>query len=114
MSKTHILAQADKDWADEFSCEYFGVYTKEQWNEFCKKVKDAWGSHDDIEVSFGTNESLSFSSYADWLQSFTVKAITEEEANAITKNLGETFGTGSGALTYILEILNRDGEDSDL
>jgi hypothetical protein len=112
--KTHVVAQASKDWADEFSCEFFGVYTREKWNDLVEKLRKAWEKRDSsVEISFGTNESLEFADFQEWFESFTVAEISEEEADFLTRTFGQTFGTGSGALSCILSAVKDIDEDED-
>jgi hypothetical protein len=78
----HLLITADIDWADEFSCSMFGVFTDEQWKVLCGKTKkyfekwekgerndDAYSESGEVEAGFGTNESLTFSNVKAFLLS---------------------------------------------
>jgi hypothetical protein len=121
----HLLIIASIDWADEFNCDMFGVFTDEQWKTLCEKTKKffkKWETDDfkddeekpysesgEVECGFGTNEYLTFSSYEDWIGNFETKVITQEQYNFLKKSFGKTWGTASGAFY----IANRD-EDGDV
>lgn len=122
----HLLVKASIDYADEFNCETFGVFTDKEWNDLCAEVKTAfknldneeeeendeeepdesWADTKEVEVYFGTNECLTFDSYKDWLANFAVKEITATEAKFLENNFGHTFGTGSD----IFDIADRINE----
>ena len=91
---THKLIKYTADYADEFDCEGFGVFESTKWKSLCEKVEKSFVNCDNVEVSFGTNESLYFDSYESWIKSFSEVDISEEEYNFIMKNFGKTFGTG--------------------
>lgn len=110
----YLLLTANIDWADEFGCEMFGVFTDKQWEKLCEKTKalfkrfenpsenddeDEFGYSEsgEVEACFGTNESLQFGSYKDWVGKFTKKEITKEQYDFLKKTFGQVYGTGSGA-----------------
>ena len=121
----YLLITADIDWADEFSCSMFGVFTDEQWKTLCYKTKKyfgkwAKGERDDnafsesgeVEAGFGTNESLTFSDYKKWIGEFEVKEITEEQYNFLQSSIfvfGELVHAmdleGLGGFGYSYETL---------
>lgn len=122
----HLLITADIDWADEFSCSMFGVFTDEQWKTLCDRTKkffkkwakgerndDAYSESGEVEAGFGTNESLTFSDYKEWIGKFEVKEITEEQYNFLKKTFGKTWGTGCGAFNVGAD-LDEDGDPIEL
>jgi hypothetical protein len=101
MSK--VLVIMDKDYADEFDCEAFAVFDSEQdWLLALDKIKTI----EEEEFFFGSNEYLCDFDDGD----FTVKEISDEEAEIISKlffsEFSKGFGTGSRVLTDIDEILD--------
>jgi crotonobetainyl-CoA:carnitine CoA-transferase CaiB-like acyl-CoA transferase len=123
----YLLLTAEIDYADEFYCEMFGVFTDEQWKALCEKTKkffdgdaekeddeedDEYGYGNDTEVYFGTNEALNFSDYKDWLQNFKKKEITKAQYDFLKDTFGKTWGTGSGAFT--VGNRNADGDPIEI
>lgn len=97
-----LLIKASICWADEFDCEVFGVFTDKEWKDICKKTKKTFEENGQIEVAFGTNQCLEFSSYEDWLCHFKKTEITGLEAKFLKDNFGNMYGTGSG----VFEVYN--------
>ncbi len=104
--KTHVLVKATPNYADEFNCDSFGVFSKATWEMICKRTKTEFTENSDVEVCFGTNESLQFHDYKDWERDAEVTEITEDEAKFLIKLFdGDnsdilterfTYGTGDG------------------
>ena len=109
----YIIAKYNKCYADEFDCEGFGIYTKKDWEKICKKTEAAFEKCNHVEVSFGTNEGLDFSSYDEWFDSFDITEIEEDEANKLIKIFGESFGTGSNMLDVVVYMDGDDIDDGD-
>lgn len=110
--KTHVLVVSKKDYADEFDCEFFGIFKFEDWNRLCKKTEKAWGNILDFEVYFGTNECMIYDNYQDWLDSFKIREITAEEAKFLRQCFGSRFGTGSAAFDAAT-ILKEQSEENE-
>ena len=107
------MVKYTKDYADEFDCEGFGVYPKKDWDKTCKKTEIAFEDCHNVEVPFGTNEGLTFSSYDDWFDSLEVIEIEEEDAKKLIKLFGESFGTASSMLDVATYIESDEEEDDD-
>lgn len=97
-----VLVKFEKDWADEFDVRGFAVYDKEEWEkdlaEFkeCTEFGGAW---------FGTNEGWEGSEILgnkeDWVRSWEVTEISDDEAAVLGKffgypYVGPCFGTFKG------------------
>lgn len=105
MSK-YILAKADVDWADEFSCVCFEVSTKDAWEAYAEEVKKAFAKTSrGVEIYFGTNEAMEIDSADEWFRNIKTQEITEDEANFLRKAFAPSYtkkgapfswGTGSG------------------
>lgn len=118
----YLLVTAIIDYADEFNCEMFGIFTDEQWKSLCDKTKkffnkfeegldgeetdETYSESGEVEAYFGTNEALIFSDYKSWLKNFDKKEITKEQYDFLNKNFGKTWGTGSEA--FFIGIRNED------
>jgi hypothetical protein len=109
----YLLVTGNIDYADEFYCEMFGVFTEDEWNELCKKTKKFFKNHSEVECYFGTNEQLIFEDYAHWVGSFKKKEISKEEADFLKKTFGDTFGTGSNAFDIHEQEEEDDGWGDD-
>lgn len=99
-----ILLKCSFNYADEFDCEFFNIVTEEWWDKFKIDIKKA---RYPIECYFGTNEGLTFDSYEDILLGITIIPITDKEHKIITKHLGDSFGTASGAIEDISDQANN-------
>lgn len=119
---THVFVKASVCWADEFDCEICGAWSKEDWKDLVSTTKkafdnrgkvklDEYGRGGEIEIGFGTNESLTVSNYNEWFSAFTVKDISKDEFNILRKCLAPsyakgsfTFGTGDGYFHIVERI----------
>lgn len=77
-----LLLTFKKDWADEFDCEGFAFISEEQWEY---KKKEAEECEFPREVYFGTNECFKFKSAKNFINSFKLKSIFDEDVNKLKK-----------------------------
>lgn len=117
MSK--LLIKYNADWADEFSCEGFAIFDKEDWKNHCKEVKKAFKKiGGEVEIGFGTNEAFTVLSYEDWESYFEIIDLGDADISIFEKYFFNSydnriqFGTGSNLIDP-LEILNDKIEDID-
>ena len=126
----HLLVKGLVDYADEFDCEFFGIFTDKEWDDLCAEVKHAFEKQEDkeekvdldaepdadpdefrfpkeYEVYFGTNECLRFESYENWFEAFEVREISKEDYMFLKVQFGEQYGTGASAVFGIAEQLNE-------
>ena len=111
-----VFVKCNVCYADEFDCEFFGVFPKEVWE---KKVEASKNISGEIEIYFGTNEFLEVYSSKDWMRRITVKEISKEEAlwlqeafhHSKDKTPNFTWGTGSNYLD--IESYLEDEDDGD-
>jgi hypothetical protein len=117
MSKVLIIGNTN--YADEFDLDFFHVVEADEWEEIKKITAKYFEKVGDTEqeVYFGTNEQIIFCGYNDWLRSFKVKELSDEEAATLKKlfECGEYgFGTGSGVIDFALERIGElDEEDEE-
>lgn len=102
---SYVLLKASVDWADEFYCEMFSIWSKEEWEHYKKSVQEEFDY--DVNVDFGTNESIEITNYEDWISNIVETEITESEYNFLKKNFGTSYGTGDSYF-YILEKLGHN------
>lgn len=103
------LVKFEKEWADEFTVETFSVNDKKEFEKLfaLAEIYFELFPGQELEVSFGTNESLTFENYKDYRDSFEVIDIKDNEAEVFQKYfyvyLPENppeFGTGSGVFEH--------------
>lgn len=104
---TLLLIKFDDNYADEFDLVGYYLTTKERWDAHVDDVTKYWKMAEDskkrpqqegesdwryrdsqrveVEVGFGTNESMLWTSAEDYLRAYTVTEITEEEAAVVRK-----------------------------
>lgn len=75
-----------RDWSDEFDCEQFALFEKEEEALARKKELIQYGGY------FGTNEGFEEEELSE--RDFQLKDISDEDAAVIRNLLGQSFGTG--------------------
>lgn len=113
-----LLLNYHQNYADEFDVEGFLVLTESEWEkhkelaakvfgpaeeaakkaaEEAKKTKTYYYNRGaEVEVGFGTNESITYGSLDDYLSSFKVKEITQEQYQV----LWDLFGVHTKEYSY--------------
>lgn len=92
----YILVVGRADYSDEFDCEAILITTMAEFEEIKANAKAAFCGVKNIEIPIGTNESLFFSSYDEWLSKLKVSIISEITYNELTRIfVSQEFGTGS-------------------
>lgn len=91
-----LLVKGRCDWADEFDCEFLGLFTEDNWNSIVKYTKEGFEKHDGEEVSvyFGSNEYIEIDSYKQWLSCFTVVEIPDSMYEKLLEVFPSPFGVG--------------------
>lgn len=87
--KKQVLVLFEDNWADEMDIYGFSIMTEDQWNY---RVLELKAIEYPIEVPFGTNESNEYYSAEEMLECYTVKEITDEEAEIIRRLLSDDYG----------------------
>lgn len=91
---SHVVVKFSRNWADEFDMKGARLFTKQDWDEYVIAVE----GRSYIDCSFGTNEGWEDETPKDWLRSFTVVEVTEEDAEAFKRifpiNYYKVHGTG--------------------
>lgn len=94
--KKYYLLDFNADYGDEFDVNAFKVLTEEEYNKGVEQSKinleKYFKERGTFSIGFGTNEDIEFDSAKDYWKSFTVKKITKQEADIITKLLGKSYG----------------------
>jgi len=84
-----VLVLFNDDWADEMDMNGFSIMREDQWNWHVSALK---ASVYPIEHYFGTNESNEYNSAEEIIRCYTVKAITDEEAEVIKRLISNDYG----------------------
>ena len=113
MSKL-LLVTYDDNYGDEFDLYGFKIMTQEDFDEMIVTAEKAIDDNPDREYYFGTNEAMQYSSVDEYRNAFSVKEITFEEAQLITKlfDLSEINGKIYGQFGHFFE-LEPDDDDWD-
>lgn len=88
-----VLIKLQANYADEFDVDSFWVTTLEDYNNFLKELKNKeFDESGSVDIYFGTNECISFTSIQEILDSLTVTDISAEFAWLLRKHFGEEYG----------------------
>lgn len=78
------------NWADEFDVAGFLIMEEKEWEAHVQEVKEKFvvGPR---SVGFGTNEDIEYLNAKDYLNSFTVLALTQAEIRIVERALGTRY-----------------------
>jgi hypothetical protein len=79
-----ILLKFNENYADEFDLEGFMAISDDEWNAYKEKIKVLIGKNS-FQYSFGTNQSVEWNSAEDYLGSFDVTNISQNEYDVLLK-----------------------------
>lgn len=111
--KNYLLLKFSADYSDEFFCEGFIAMEKEAWDNHLADVKAMFDSRPlikshrgedkpkPIEVSFGTNESIYYESYDEYVSAFISSEITTSEFEVLYRYFKRYNGVQNGILCMI-------------
>lgn len=109
---SHILVKVRADYADEFYCKFFKVFTAHAWEEWKKDA--AKNFQPNAEHYFGTNEFLSWSSFEEFMRNVTVIEISQDEYDTFCRCFDHgTFGTASDIFDHLLELPEEEEDSED-
>ena len=102
----YLLIKYNDNWADEFDVDLLWVTTEEEFEQWKNELstKDIDNS---VEIYFGTNEFISFSSYEEIIEGIEVSEISKDFYNTFIKLIGDYFG-----LIDLLDLPERYGENN--
>jgi len=89
----YLLVKFDSNYADEFDVSGFTIMSQAAWEKHKVDAAKRFDSGCELEAYFGTNESLSWSHYDDYIKSFDVKELSDDELKTLKKFFGMQ-GTG--------------------
>lgn len=91
-----LLLKYSNNYADEFDVEGFLVLSASAWEKHKELAAKVFQKQSDVEVGFGTNESINYYSLEDYLGSFKVTEITQEQYQV----LWDLFGVHTDSYSY--------------
>jgi hypothetical protein len=107
----YVIVTEQFDYADEFDVYGFSVLKKKKLNGLLKEMKEKWAIKEDVvELGFGTNEALEFSSFQDFMGGISVLPCKKKAAKFLMKSgmlrKNNTFGH-----VFIEQILEQFDQD---
>lgn len=92
----YYFGKWSSNWADEMTVDAFKILTEEEYEKFqysakiLKKYEDVF-FEEEFTVSIGTNEEIEYENAEQFLESFNIKEISEDECKVLRKyGLSET------------------------
>lgn len=83
--KNNILIQFSSNYADEFDVEGFIVLPEKEWEAHKAAVALRFEEQEEIEIYFGTNESMIYESLDSYLCCFRTTVLSDEEHAVLQK-----------------------------
>ena len=114
VEEEHYLVKFEENWADEMDVSAFAVFSAKDyrnWRSVMDRVEKAM-EQAVLTYSFGTNEEQDYEDFREFDGCFTVKPITQNQANTIREafEIDTNYGDfpGLDALNYYLEDMEAD------
>ena len=105
-----LLIRFNDNWADEMDISGLFILEEAAWIKIQDRVKKIIKLCGVWDCGIGTNENIEYDSFEQWLHSYTVVPITDEDANVLVKTLGKV---GIKGRTWDdIEFLLLEGHDS--
>lgn len=94
VSQKYYLVKYADNWRDEMDIDGFMVFTAKElieWSQELNKLEE-FINRTEFIFCIGTNEEMCYWSYADFISTLTLSAISEQEANFLTEHFGKLYG----------------------
>jgi hypothetical protein len=93
MTEKLLLVKFHNNWADEFNVNGFAVWSKSKWEKHKADVAKLFENVErgEITVGVGSNQQLTFDNMKDYLDSFHVVGIYDEEYATLKRLFGEEW-----------------------
>jgi len=104
-----LLLTASVNYADEFDMSEWLIIDAGTFKGVIKKAKEY---DNEVEWYFGSNEQLSFENGSDMLSNITVKAISQEESDAVKSVFGYSEFGDANFFDNLFDLSDED-EDED-
>lgn len=100
----NLFIEFNSNYADEFDISGFLIMSEEEWEEHKLVAEKRFsslepterstrrGESPSLEVYFGTNEQIIYESLSEYLRSFTVTEISDEERATLEKFFKPSWG----------------------
>lgn len=105
-----VLVVFKDNYCDEFDVYGFWVTTEENWIFYLSELGKC-DINENISIGFGTNEDLSYNSFASLVKHFQAHPISNETYNELSAIFRSRFGTIN--ILSILEIYQKYAEEDE-
>jgi hypothetical protein len=82
--KYYLVTYTD-NWADEIDVSGHMIMSDKDYKEFCKAAKEVFKSDGEFTYYVGTNQDITYYSYADFMETMHKRVITEAEIKVLEK-----------------------------
>jgi len=91
--ETHVIVKFRDCWADEFDCDGFMVMSKGEYaTNYLKPIAEQFKENGSFEYGFGTNETLEYEAFDDFMNCLEIVEISEKHAEIIKSYFGGDYG----------------------
>ena len=80
-----ILVTYSSNWADEFDVVSSLIMTREEWKMMCEYARSIFKYKDKIEHYVGSNQEITYTSFEEWFDCYSVSELTKEECTVLNK-----------------------------
>lgn len=87
-----LFIQFNDNWADEIDVRGGKIMTEKEYEEYIAAAKKAFEVNDYIDFWIGTNESIDYTDFTDFINTLTVYSITEKEEDVLKRFNLENYG----------------------
>lgn len=87
-----LFIQFNDNWADEMDVRGGKIMTEKEYEEYITAAKKAFEVNDYIDFWIGTNESIDYGDFTDFINTLTIYSITEKEENVLRRFNLENYG----------------------
>ena len=88
----YLLVKFSGNWADEMDIDGFWIATQEQWEKYQRQWHEWFSNGDSFEWYIGTNESIEFEDYDDFMSYFDAEEISMNDATILQRHFRIQFG----------------------
>lgn len=115
MEEVQLLLKYRNNYADEFDVKGFLVLSQSAWEEHKELASKVFKQNGEVEVGFGTNESISYHSLEDYLGSFKVSELTQDQYQVLWYLFGNRADKIENGMVCLIDegYLDEDEEDED-
>lgn len=87
-----LFIQFNDNWADEMDVRGGKIMTEKEYKEYITAALKAFEVNDYIDFWIGTNESIVYRNFTDFINTLTIYSITEKEEEVLKRLNLENYG----------------------